>query len=311
MNELNQTNTSLQRHTFDQSLIRKFTAFIDASERTIETYTRSIYRFSQYMADNSISTPTREDVLAYRDQLKAQGLKPATIQSYIIALRQFFKWTASEGLYPNIAVQVKGSKIDREHKKDPLTSRQAKTVFQTIKTDTETGARDYALLAVMITGGLRTIEIVRANIEDLRTLGDDTVLYVQGKGHDEKSEYIKIATETERALRAYLTFRKTSAGGDPLFASTSHNNQGERMTTRSISRIVKGHLVGAGLDSDRLTAHSLRHTAATMNLLNGGTLEETQQLLRHSRIDTTMIYLHHLDRAKNQSEERIAAAIFR
>ena len=82
------------------------------------------------------------------------------------------------------------------------------------------------------------------------------------------------------------------------------------MTTRSISRIVKDRLVDAGLNSDRLTAHSLRHTAATLNMLHGGTLDETQQMLRHSKIDTTMIYTHHLERVKNRSEDRIAAAIW-
>jgi integrase/recombinase XerC len=83
------------------------------------------------------------------------------------------------------------------------------------------------------------------------------------------------------------------------------------MTTRSISRIVKDRLIEAGFDSDRLTAHSLRHTAATLNLLNGGTVEETKQLLRHSNINTTLIYSHALERAKNDSENRIARAIFK
>ncbi len=66
----------------------------------------------------------------------------------------------------------------------------------------------------------------------------------------------------------------------------------------------------AGLDSERLTAHSLRHTAATLNLLAGGSVQETQQLLRHSNIGTTMIYAHNLERAANNSEARIAAALF-
>lgn len=65
----------------------------------------------------------------------------------------------------------------------------------------------------------------------------------------------------------------------------------------------------AGYDSDRLTAHSMRHTAATLNLLNGGSLEETQQLLGHSNISTTMIYSHALKRTQNESENRIEAAI--
>ena len=82
------------------------------------------------------------------------------------------------------------------------------------------------------------------------------------------------------------------------------------MTTRSISRIVKQRLEGVGLTSDRLTAHSLRHTAATLNLLNGATIEETQQLLGHSNINTTLIYAHALERAANNSENRIAGAIF-
>jgi integrase/recombinase XerC len=82
------------------------------------------------------------------------------------------------------------------------------------------------------------------------------------------------------------------------------------MTERSVSRIVKNHLIAAGFNSDRLTAHSLRHTAATLNLLNGGTPEETQQMLNHKSIVTTQIYVHALERAKNQSENRIAAALF-
>jgi integrase/recombinase XerC len=96
---------------------------------------------------------------------------------------------------------------------------------------------------------------------------------------------------------------------DPLFAGVGNRNAGGRLTTRSISGIEKGALVSAGLNSDRLTAHSLRHTAATLNLLNGGTLEETKQLLRHTNINTTLIYAHALERANNQSEARIEAAL--
>jgi Site-specific recombinase XerD len=82
------------------------------------------------------------------------------------------------------------------------------------------------------------------------------------------------------------------------------------MTTRSISRVAKESLIDVDLISDRLTAHSFRHTAATLNLLSGGTVEETQQLLDHANINTTLIYSHALERAKNNSEQRIAKAIF-
>ena len=160
----------------------------------------------------------------------------------------------------------------------------------------------------MVTGGLRDIEVVQANIEDMRQGPGGTVLYIQGKGWDSKDEYISLARPVEDAIKAYLAARGETQG--PLFASASNNSKGGRMSTRSISAIVKGHMRAAGFDSDRLTAHSLRHTAGTLNLLNGGTLQETQQLLRHSNINTTMIYLHNLERAANRSEQRIAAAIF-
>lgn len=310
MNGLTIRNKEYMTETISADLLGSFTSFIDARPRTVETYQKAIRQFFKYMADNDIRKPSRDNVLNYRELLRTSGYKPGTITTYIISLRQFFKWTEAEGIYPDISSNVKGAKIERSHKKDPLTSGQAKALFNDIDKTTLSGSRDFAILALMITGGLRTIEVIRANIEDMRTLGDDTVLYIQGKGRDEKSEYVKISTQTEKAIREYLAKRGKAASNEPLFASISNNSKGSRMTTRSISRIVKDRLIDTGLNSERLTAHSLRHTAATLNLLNGGTIDETQQLLRHSNINTTMIYAHHLDRAKNNSEERISEAIF-
>ncbi len=290
-------------------LYNRFISFIDAKPKTIETYTRALRQFFFYLSANGIAQPTRQDVMAFRDEIK-QTLKPATVQNYITTVRLFFQWTEQEGLYKNIADHIKGAKLDREHKKDYLTSNQAKTILENIERDTVQGLRDYAIMVLMITGGLRTIEIIRANIEDLRTAGDSTVLYIHGKGKDEKTDYMKVVEPAEQAIRAYLKASGTPEKGQPLFSSEANKNKGERLTTRSISRIVKIRFQQAGFDSDRLTAHSLRHTAGTLNLLNGGTLEETQQLLRHSNINTTMIYTHHLQRAKNNSEARIASAIF-
>src|SRR5699024_7775673 len=95
-----------------------------------------------------------------------------------------------------------------------------------------------------------------------------------------------------------------------LFLNHSNRDRGNGLTTRSIRRIVKNHLKAIGLDSSRLTAHSLRHTAATLNLVSGGSVRETQQLLRHESITTTMIYTHDLDRENNMSEHRIEDFIF-
>ncbi|HEM4130278.1 TPA: tyrosine-type recombinase/integrase [Streptococcus suis] len=288
----------------------RFISYLDASPKTIETYTKALRQFFNYIGVHGIRKPQREDVLAFRDDLKASGLKPTTVQNYITATRIFFKWTAQEGLYPNIAEHVKGAKLDKNHKKDYLTSRQAKEVLAGVQTDSEEGLRNYAILSLMVTGGLRTIEVSRADVEDLRTVGESTVLYIQGKGREEKTEYIKISAPVEKAIRSYLRARENVEEGQPLFTSTSNNSKGKRITTRTVSGVVKTALRNAGYDSTRLTAHSLRHTAITLALLAGREITEVQQFARHANLNTTMIYNHALDQAKNGCSDAISSAIF-
>lgn len=312
MNALQNTAAGelMQQQAISAELFNRFVAYLDATQKTVETYTRALRQMFKYLSLNGISAPQREDIMAFRDDLKQAGLKPTTVQNYITAAKLFFKWTAQEGLYPNVAEHLKGAKINRDHKKDYLTSRQVKDVLNAVERTTLKGLRDYAILALMVTGGLRTIEVTRADIADLRTAGESTILYVQGKGKEEKTDYIKVSPDVEKAIRAYLRARGAAAEHSPLFASISNQNTGERMTTRAVSGIVKDRLQGAGYDSSRLTAHSLRHTAVTLSLLAGKDITEVQQFARHANIATTMIYNHALDKAKNSCSEAIAKAIF-
>lgn len=291
-------------------LFNKFIAYLDTSKNTVKTYTTGLKQFFNYLAINGIKNPDRQDVIAFRDELKASGHKPTTVQNYITAVKIFFSWTAQEGYYPNVAERIKGAKLNRDHKKDYLTSKQVKKVINIVDLDQEKGLRDYAILATMITGGLRTIEVSRANIEDLRVVGEQTVLYVQGKGREEKTEYIKISQEVENAIRNYLKTRDNVSDQEPLFTSLSNNSRGKRLSTRSISGMVKDRLKEAGFNSERLTAHSLRHTAVTLSLLAGKDITEVQQFARHKNIATTMIYNHSLEQAKNSCSEAISKAIF-
>lgn len=305
-----QGNTAIvAQKTITEDLFTSFIEYLDASPKTVETYTRAVRQFFKYIYENGINQPTREDVIAYREYLKNTH-KPTTVQNYIVAVRLFFQWTEQEGLYPNVADHVKGAKLDKNHKKDYLTSRQVKKVLETAREESLQGLRDYAILALMFTGGLRTIEVSRANVEDLRTAGDSEVLYLQGKGHEEKTDYIKLMPEVEDAIRAYLKARGAVEPTEPLFTSTSNNSKGARISTRTVSGIVKTALKNAGYDSDKLTAHSTRHTAVTLALMGGQKLEEVQQFARHKNLATTLIYAHNIDRAKNNCEATIAKAIF-
>lgn len=295
------------------SLVSRFISFLDVKPKSAKTYTTSLKQFERYLQRKGITKPQRDDVIEYREELKAAH-KSTTVQAYITAVKLFFQWTETEGIYPDITRHLKGAKITRTHKKDALTVDQVQSILQAVDRSTMQGARDYAVLCLMITGGLRDIEIHRANVEDLRTVGLASVLYVQGKGQDEKADYIKIGPETEQAIREYLMLRNQTEqvkNDQPLFTSLSNNSTLKRLSTRSISGIAKRYLRLIGLDSERLTAHSLRHTAVTLALIGGATLQEASQFARHSDISTTQIYAHNLERANNKCGEIIAGSIFK
>lgn len=290
------------------SLLQRFIRFAEVSEKSKETYLKAIRQFFAYLSSEGVENPTREDVIAYRDKLK-EAHKPTTVQNYITALKVFFRWTAQEGFYNDIADHVKGAKLNRDHKKDYLTVSQLKAVLSSMKEETAREKRDKAIILLMLNGGLRDIEISRANIEDMGVIGNKTVLYLQGKGKEERTDFCIIDPITERHIRSYLMTRGDSSGDSPLFASTSNRNNNGRMTTRSISGIAKNSLVSCGFDSSRLTAHSIRHTAITLALMEGKSLQEVQQFARHSNISTTLIYAHNLDRINNSCGESVMKCI--
>ena len=305
-----ETRPAVNSPFMSSELLNRFTAFLDVSPLSVRAYKSGLKMFGKYLYSAGVKNPTRETVLAYKKELQDAGRKPSTISLYLSALRRFFAWTESEGIYANITAGVKAPKLSKGYKKDCFTAEQVKSIFAGIDRTNVEGLRNYAVLALMTAGGLRTIEIARAKIEDLRMVGGETVLYIQGKGRTEKTDFIKLAPEVEQAIKAYLAVREQAGDNAPLFASLSRQNKGKGLTTRTISGIAKAAMLNAGFNSKRLTAHSLRHTAVTLALLAGQDLAEVQHFARHNNISTTQIYAHNIDRMKSQCEAVIASAIF-
>ena len=121
---------------------------------------------------------------------------------------------------------------------------------------------------------------------------------------------MKITGHVLTAITEYLKARGPVKGNAPLFASCSRRNNGGRLTTRTVSQVCKNAMKAAGYDSHRLTAHSLRHSAVTLALLAGMSLQDVSQFARHSSVNVTMIYAHDITRMKSQCESAISAAIF-
>lgn len=294
-----------------RDLADRWIKYLDVAPRSVQTYSSNLKQFLLWLSKNDITNPTREDIISYRDSLMANH-RPSSVQGAMAAIRLFFEFCEVSGVYKNVAKHVKSPKLDKGHKHDYLTSDQSKELLATCDepNNQEQALRDRAILSVMLTTGLRTISIISADYGDISKIGDTTVLFYLGKGHTEKGTYVKLTAPVERAIRQYLAVRGEVKENEPLFTSTSNRHKNGRLTTKAIRMMVKTRLRNIGIDNRRVSAHSLRHTAATLNLLAGGSLEETQQLLDHSSISTTMIYSHSISRINSQSEQRVSDLIF-
>lgn len=300
-------NRTLTTEYTTHQLINMYLNGLDLRETTIRTYRNNLNRYLTYLQDYGINQPTRDDIIHYRDGLRDTN-KPSTVQGYITALKSFYEWAEVVGLYPNISKGIRGATLSAEHKKDALTSEEAKKLLLSPNRDTPIGKRDYAILLLMILGGLRVHEVTGITLDDIRGTSTGYRIYIKGKGRDDKSDYIKVVPELEKALLDYLKVKKPN--GPYLFtAQTARSNQ-EGLSPRTISGMVKSYLKTIGLDRPTLTAHSLRHTAVTLALKQGLSLEEVKQYARHKSINTTLIYAHHLEREKSKAEELIRDSLF-
>lgn len=337
---INNTNLMIQKQDLTPSLFDSFIKWIDRGEKTTRTYIVNLRQFIAWLRYSAITRPERQDIISYRQYLcteheaiQLDGLswkyrtdksgnpvkvicKPNTIKQYLQSVCQFFKWTAAEGLYPNIAENIHAPKVKHDtHRKEALTAAEVQTIENSItrktaeslneaeqaqkdtegrmQRATEKGKRLYAMYLLTVTAGLRTIEISRANIKDLEEKGGCTYLYIWGKGHTEADTKKALAPEVAAAIKDYLKSRTDRpTGASPLFVATGNRSKGKRIAATTISTMLKGAMKEAGFNSERLTAHSLRHTAGTNAMQLTGDLYTTQQYMRHSSPATTEIYLH-------------------
>lgn len=308
-----ENNISVEKSAiFSENIIERFIRFAGVAEKSAATYIVALRQMFKYFRNNEIINPRREDLENWRDSLIDGGKSPSTIQLYLTSAKLFFRWLAQEEIYKNIADNLKSRvRISHEHKKDALTARQSKDLLKSAKgKNSLVDKRNAAIIGLMLTAGLRTIEICRANVGDIRVINGASFLYVQGKGRSEKAESVRIAPQVVSLINSYLKARGKVEDDSPLFVSTSNRCKNARLDTQTIRKMVKANLRDIGLDSTRLTAHSLRHTAATTMILAGVELAKVQMVLRHKNINTTMIYNNAIERLKNTAELSAANAIF-
>lgn len=276
-----------------RGLIATFISSQDVKESSRGLYNRTLTQFFKWLQETgrNINTLDRVGILEYKDSLTEKGLSSLTISSYITSVRKFFEWAEANKIYPNVAKGIKTPKRKQAFKKQHLTdekSGELLTHFENIS------KRDFAIVNLMLRCGLRTIEVVRANVEDITFRGNRRILKIWGKGREmdcKEEDFVVLSDKVYNPIAEYLQSRKGAKGGEPLFTSNSRQNLGERLTTRTISQICKEGMRAIGLDGKEFTAHSLRHTTAVSMIKLGAALPDVQGVLRHSSPVTTQIYL--------------------
>ena len=288
-NEIQTTTGEIATVGTLEKLVDSFIEAQDVKQNSKDLYRRTLKQYFNWVNKKTyqLSEITRAQLIQYKEELLALGMSSLTVGSYITSVRRFYEWTEANKFYPNVAKGIKSPKRKQQFKKQPLLPSQATELLNYYQDKT---LRDYAIVNLLLRTGLRTVEVMRATIEDITYKGSQRVLLIQGKGRDEKDNFVVLTEKAYQPIAQYLATRVNATASAPLFTSTSNNSKGVTLTTRTISYIAKEGLKAIGLNEKSFTAHSLRHTTAVNILRAGGSLETAQFTLRHTNPATTQIY---------------------
>ena len=279
--------------TKSEELVKRYLDYIDVSVKTQETYKNGLKSFMLFLKQNGINEPKREDIISFREYLK-ETHSLSTTNTYMIGLRNFFKWLSYEKIYDNISENVKGVQVSDHHIRQPLTIEQVNLIMNSFENN-----REKMIFNLAVSLGLRANEIVNIRLSDFKKVDGEMCLYILGKARDGKVDYVPINDILLEEIKNYIIEYNIH---DYLFTSL-RNNKGGKLTTKTIRKIVKQMFNRVGINGDEYSLHSLRHTFATFNITNGANIREVSKALRHKSLRTTEIYLHDIDMKNNKCFE--------
>lgn len=252
---------------------------IDIKDVTLELIrdisTSDIFDFLSYLANDRDPNPdSRNSDLGIAASSRARKLS---------AIKSFYKYLTvrTKQLAENPVADLEYPKLRKSLPKY-LTLEQSAALLQAVSGVNE--KRDYAILMLFLNCGIRRSELVGLNLSDVY---EDRIRVI-GKGNKER--FVYFGSACRKAIDAYLIERNKKEIKDnrALFGS----RDGNRISVTAVHRLVKKHLLAAGLDSTQFSAHKLRHTAATMMLSGGVDVKTVQEVLGHENLNTTQIYTH-------------------
>lgn len=258
---------------------------------TIETYDKTLCQFFECIGNKPASALTIEDVDRYADYMFDKGNVAKTRRNRLAVIRSFIRY-----LYKTDMTDIKPEKVElpvlRKHEANFLTTEEAQA-FMSVVTD----VRDRALMLTLLTTWTRISECLNIQLHDLYK---QSIIVRVGKGGSPRVVFIN--EETEKSIKRYLKERRGYHAG-PLFL----NKYGQQLKPRMVRRLVTRYAGQANIQKP-ISPHTLRHTGATGFIEAGGSLEEAQQILGHSNIYTTRMYLHFTNERLRESFNKATAA---
>lgn len=211
------------------------------------------------------------------------GIGAAARARKLSAIKSFYKYLTvrTKQLTDNPVKEIEYPKIRKSLPKY-LTLEESRRLLSSV--EGVNAKRDYAILMLFLNCGIRRSELVGLNLSDVY----EDRIRITGKGNKERIVYFGSACK--QAIDNYLFERnkKVLTDNRALFGSRDNN----RMSVTAVHRLVKKHMLAAGLDPNQFSAHKLRHTAATLMISNGVDIKTVQEVLGHEHLNTTEIYTH-------------------
>jgi len=218
---------------------------------------------------------------------------------YLSSVRKFFDFLVSRGvLFSNPAKAVKGGETNPQHSRKSISVQEVQLLIQAIERKDEIGFRDFAVVKLMITCGLLEIELIRADIGDVKSKKGIMTLSLQLKGKKTKEQSTVIPKDAKDALKSYLAFRTNAKESEPLFMSAGNRTRGMRMTSRGIRERINFYLEKAGIkngEARKITALSLRLTAIKTMAEQGASIDEIRKKFHIVKELTVKRYLEHIE----------------
>ena len=281
----------------------------DASPDTMRNYRNEVAQWVAWCASQNFdpATVTPMHIKRYRQALLEAGYQPITIRWKLTIVRRFYEAARNAGLRtdnPTAGVKSPCVRLATEDFKYLCDEELAKLLAAIPDPDQASGVqkvrhlRNLLMVTMMALQGLRTIEVHRANVEDLTDRGEHLVLLVRGKTRD-RIAYLR--PDTGKRLKEYLALRgkiERDETGTPLFSAVGNSRGGKRLSRRHIRVQIDGHLRKADLKGPGISNHALRHTAGTLGYLHTGDLRAVQDFLGHADPRMTAKYAHVVDMAK-------------